>query len=786
MTIATTTNHAVFSGNGAATSFDFTFKAFDADHIKVWKIAADGAQTDVTASATVTLDGDDGGEVVYPNSGGPLASGEQLFVERIVPLDQDFQFVNQGPFFAKNHEDAFDTRAMIDQQVSAALARTLTVPRGNSGVEISPEAAANLNELDDLDVVADAGAVVTVRGGAPSDADTLKKLNDKKADKATTLSEYGITDAYTEGEADALLAEKANLTGGNTFQGLIIFQTNAPKTNVPPTVSTDLTNKTYVDNVFGRGARAAVATSEISALSTAALSDGDTVLLVANGRSGSFTWQVGDQSANISADPQKGCWIAPSSDATGASGAWVRLDYLNGAELNAKWFGALGDDASDDTATMQAAIDFAQYSNRKLRVPAGIYRVADLTPRDGMHIIGDGISWKDDGGTTFRALAASTDIFKYVSTTTFIYNICLQDLALRGAGGVAGCRGFSSYSNQVYVVNARFLNVEFFLDLKFGTFGNFIFSLWEDCRFGTSGAGVAGDPNYAIRILGILGSTAPAGGANDNQIVRCKFNLDYYQHILATRCKRLLISDTDHEALDGPNALPIMRFEGCRNVTVQRPWFERCSHPHLIELREHVEGGDTQNCVNFLLTGAEIQLEPTNTHIIHTDNLLQVSSIQHSTFINVPAASCSLTNGAVGFNYENDVLSGGPFADEGRLDDITGGSVVMTGVGFTGTAPTFTLDLKRSADVIAFTISQNSGTSNSTSFTLESPPIPAPLRPRSTRYVPIRIRDNGVDAFGLAEFAADGTVRVRPDAAQSAWTATGEKGIRACSGSYAR
>ena len=42
------------------------------------------------------------------------------------------------------------------------------------------------------------------------DVTTLKTVVDEKADKATTLSGYGITDAYTKTETNALLAEKAD------------------------------------------------------------------------------------------------------------------------------------------------------------------------------------------------------------------------------------------------------------------------------------------------------------------------------------------------------------------------------------------------------------------------------------------------------------------------------------------------------------------------------------------------------------------------------------------------
>lgn len=54
------------------------------------------------------------------------------------------------------------------------------------------------------------------------------------------------------------------------------------------------------------------------------------------GREGEFVWDSADHSANVTADPQQGIYIPPTSDATGASGAWVRK--YNGP-INLAWFG---------------------------------------------------------------------------------------------------------------------------------------------------------------------------------------------------------------------------------------------------------------------------------------------------------------------------------------------------------------------------------------------------------------------------------------------------------------
>lgn len=79
------------------------------------------------------------------------------------------------------------------------------------------------------------------------------------------------------------------------------------------------------------------------------------------GRSGKFVFRSGDQSVNVSADSQEGIWVAPDSDATGSSGAFMRLydGITSDGGLRGEWFGAAGSGNVDDAGAIQAAMDYA-------------------------------------------------------------------------------------------------------------------------------------------------------------------------------------------------------------------------------------------------------------------------------------------------------------------------------------------------------------------------------------------------------------------------------------------
>jgi hypothetical protein len=85
--------------------------------------------------------------------------------------------------------------------------------------------------------------------------------------------------------------------------------------------------------------------------------NGQVAYLSEAGREGWFKFSTANLAASVTADPAKGIYVAPSSDTTGASGAWVRV--WDGVTALAEWFGAARDGTTDDYTPIQRALNAA-------------------------------------------------------------------------------------------------------------------------------------------------------------------------------------------------------------------------------------------------------------------------------------------------------------------------------------------------------------------------------------------------------------------------------------------
>lgn len=181
MTVASNINKNVYMGNGATTEWPFTFKIFDESNIQIFLTDPNGAETKLDTGYRVDKQN---GYVEYPYpSGTPLPSGWKITLLREVPLVQETDLVNQGPFFAEVIEDALDRLTAIDQQQQEKLDRTIILPV-SAGADVSTElptpaplktfrwdvTGKKLEVTDDPKVSADAAAASAAQASASATA----------------------------------------------------------------------------------------------------------------------------------------------------------------------------------------------------------------------------------------------------------------------------------------------------------------------------------------------------------------------------------------------------------------------------------------------------------------------------------------------------------------------------------------------------------------------------------------------------------------------------------------
>jgi len=104
--------------------------------------------------------------------------------------------------------------------------------------------------------------------------------------------------------------------------------------------------------------------------------------------------------------------------ATGKGSGYWKRQTAEGESVNATWWGAIGDNTTDNTAALQAAIDYSvsdYFKIKKVYIPPGRYITGQVVIPPGAQVIGAGAVERLDRANTklIAKLGANQDIFRF-------------------------------------------------------------------------------------------------------------------------------------------------------------------------------------------------------------------------------------------------------------------------------------------------------------------------------------------------------------------------------------
>ncbi len=224
--------------------------------------------------------------------------------------------------------------------------------------------------------------------------------------------------------------------------------------------------------------------------------------ITTTGRRGLFKFIASDLSDPVLLDTAAGVFVAPASDLSGASGAWVRQCFANelGVPANGEfvcvdWFGADNSGDSYSSDAIRAAFTFHSYVEFSGKYK---YSGAAIDPSyGGFRIVGNDSELRLDAGVVF------------IDFTGTIRNPDVRDLRIYGGETQIT---FENATNNTFYENRVFKNVSFFDYTKIGlriTDRDCPYWVVEECVF----AGLT-----AVGTIGLWDNSS-----DTNVVSKCKF-----------------------------------------------------------------------------------------------------------------------------------------------------------------------------------------------------------------------------------------------------------------------
>ena len=175
------------------------------------------------------------------------------------------------------------------------------------------------------------------------------------------------------------------------------------------------------------------------------------VILTEAGREGNFVWRSGNYSTQIAADTAEGVYVKANAIAATA-GSWVRKAAATTSLWLAAWFGILGDDSTDNTTAITAAIAAFPAAGGILMFGNGTFRLTSVSINKPIVFVGVG----EHGGTTFKSTVLTGNVITVTAFGAAVRDARFTATANRTSGayiftnGVAYCHYVRLYFEKYY------------------------------------------------------------------------------------------------------------------------------------------------------------------------------------------------------------------------------------------------------------------------------------------------------------------------------------------------
>lgn len=240
MTISSTTSRVTYTGNGAVSTYSYTFKIFAKEDLRVTVRNTSGVETRLAEGTDYTVTGVGetvGGTIVLVNASqawltaGKLTTGYILSIRRVRAITQGTDIRNQSAFFPETHEDVFDSLVMIDQGQQDELDRSVKLSETVPASDFDPTLPGDIGTADAVLAVNGTGDGFVV--GPTTGAISGAAASATAAAASATAAASSASGASTSATAAASSATAASTAAASVIWNDVIFITSA---NSPYTI----------------------------------------------------------------------------------------------------------------------------------------------------------------------------------------------------------------------------------------------------------------------------------------------------------------------------------------------------------------------------------------------------------------------------------------------------------------------------------------------------------------------------------------------------------------------